>query len=66
MVDQVERLDVEANEVEVEWQTILAAATDDESRMALHILSGEYGVNDRFSLGFELGAEDEDGEALES
>jgi hypothetical protein len=66
VVDQVERLDVERGEAELEWQSILASSTDDQARVALHILSGEYAFTDRFSLGFELGAEDEDGEALEA
>lgn len=64
LVDQVERLDVEGGELEFEWQSIFADETDEEERTAIHILSGEYGVSDRVSLGFELGAEDEDGEPL--
>jgi hypothetical protein len=66
LVDQVERLDTERGEFEVEWQSIFADATDDEERTDIHILSGEYGLTDRVSLGFELGAEDDDGEALEA
>jgi hypothetical protein len=66
LVDQVERLDVERSEVELEWQSIFAAAANDEPRTAIHIFSGEYGLNDRVSLGFELGAEDENGGALEA
>jgi hypothetical protein len=64
LVDQVERLDAERGEFELEWQSIFADETDDEERTAIHILSGEYGLSDRLTLGFELGAEDEDGEAL--
>ncbi len=66
LVDQVERLAIERGEFELEWQSIFADRTDDEERTALHILSGEYAVTDRFSLGFELGAEDEDGGAPEA
>jgi hypothetical protein len=66
LVDQVERLDTEPGAFEVEWQSIFADRTDDEERTAIHILSGEYGLTDRISLGFELGAEDEDGEAIEA
>jgi hypothetical protein len=66
LVDQVERLDVEGGETEFEWQSVLADATGGQERTTIHVLSGEYGLNDRVSLGFELGAEDEDGEALEA
>ena len=62
LVDQVERLDVERGEAELEWQSVFVSNTEDEESVALHILSGEYAFTDRFSLGFELGATDEDGE----
>jgi hypothetical protein len=64
LVDQVERLDVERGVGELEWQSIFAGDTEDEAELSLHIFSGEYGFSDRFSLGFELGAEAEEGENL--
>jgi hypothetical protein len=66
LVDQVERLDVERGAAELEWQSIFAGSTDEEESVALHIFSGEYAFTDRFSLGLELGAEDEDGEEFEA
>lgn len=57
IVDQVERLDVERGESEWELQGISARAVEDEhSTLALN-LSGEFGVSDRFALGFELETE---------
>jgi hypothetical protein len=64
LVDQVERLDIRRGEAELEWQSMFADPAGGEARIALHLLSGEYALDDRFSLGFELGAADESGDDL--
>lgn len=61
-VDQVERLDTEANETEFELQSILVDRTANEDELQLHIFSAEHGVSDRVALGFELQTEVEAGE----
>lgn len=64
LVDQVERLDVERGEAELELQSIYAVAAVGEGSIYRHIFSGEYGLSNRISLGFELGADAQAGAAL--
>ncbi len=62
LVDQVERLEIEAGEFETEGQLIYAEENDEET-----LLLGttfEYGLTDNFQLGVEFEAEREAGEAL--
>jgi hypothetical protein len=63
-IDQVERLDVERGESELEWESVFLPASASEPSVWAHVVSGEYGVSEQLSLGFELGALDEDGDHL--
>lgn len=66
LVDQVERLDIEAGMFDVELQSSFADATNEEERVGVHIVSGEYGLRSNLSAGLELRTEQVDGGQLEA